>query len=130
MPVRKSTVIGDALTKMAAPLVRHLTILECGKLALAESAKAERDSQTEASCGASDAADAILRLLGDPNPIELAKFGRLEGVRLKRKLFRPLRGVSATPLQEAVYLAGLRTAEIQMRRLHDSNELHPDVYGG
>jgi hypothetical protein len=130
MPIRKSTIIGDTLNKMAAPLVRHLTILECGKWALAEAAKAEETCQTEASCGASDAAEAILGLLGDPEPIELARMGRLEGVRLKRKLFCPLRGVSMTPLQEAVYRAGLWTAEIQMRRLHDSNELHPDVYRG
>jgi hypothetical protein len=129
MPVRKSTIIGDALDQMAAPLVRHLTILQCGKMALAEAVRAEDSNQREASCGASDAADSVLGLLGDPDPIELVRMGRLEGVRLKRKLFRPLRGVPLTPLQDAVYRAGLHTAEIQMRRLCDSDKLHPEVYG-
>jgi hypothetical protein len=122
MPVRKSTVIGDTLDKLASPLVRHLTILECGKQALAVASKNGQAGQTDASCGASDAAEAILGLLCD-DPVELARIGRMDGIRLKRKLFRPVRGVSMTPLQDAVYRAGLHTAEFQMRWLFDSKDL-------
>ena len=128
MPVRKSTFIGDTLNKMASPLIRHLTILQCAKLALVEAAKAIDANQTEAWCGADDSFTAILELLGDSDPVELTKH-RPEGVRLKKRLFHPLTGISMTPWQDAVYRAGLRTAEIQMRRLYDSTERYPEVYG-
>jgi hypothetical protein len=52
-------------------------------------------------------------------PVDLKRCGRLDGIFLKRSLFRPLKA-NLTPLESLVYQAALNTAEIQMRRLHDS----------
>ena len=127
MSLRRSTVILDTLDKMPAPAIRHLTILQCGKLALNISRKNADQHQQEASCGAEDAATNILQQLGEPTEMfrYQVKDGRsLDGVRLKRTLFRPIRGISMTPWQCAVYRAGLHTAEILMRRLSDSDLIY------
>jgi hypothetical protein len=104
---------------MPAPVVRHLAYLQCGKLALSEAVF--ENSGDDAWCGAHDVAMSILgQVVKDP--VELKRCGRFDGIFLKKSLFRPLKA-SLTPLEALVYQAALTTAEIQMRRLHDSKEL-------
>jgi len=114
MSVGRSTEIQTTLDKMPGAAIRHLTVLQCAKIAMVERDKAFDDAW----CGAQDAGTSILKQLGT-EPVELCN--GMQGVRLKKALFRPLRGVSLTPWQLAVYRAGLRMAEIQLRWLHDSN---------
>jgi hypothetical protein len=118
MSLKRGTLIGDTLARMPAPVVRHLTILQCGKVALSNAIF--KNSGDDAWCGASDSAMGILGLIVD-NPVELKGCGRMEGIFLKRALFKPQKA-SLTPWEFTVYQAALNTAEIQMRRLHDSEE--------
>jgi hypothetical protein len=119
MSLQRGNLIGDTLDRLPAPVVRHLTRLQDGKLAL--SSAICKDSGDDAWCGASDAAMDILgQVVKDP--VELKRCGRLDGIFLKKSLFRPLKA-SLTPWEALVYQAALNTAEIQMRRLHDSKEL-------
>jgi hypothetical protein len=119
MPIRRGTLIGDILDRLPAPVVRHLTHLQDGKLALTSAIF--KNSGEDAWIGASDAAMDILgQVVSDP--VEFKKCGRMDGVFLKKALFRPLKA-NLTPLESLVYQAALNTAEIQMRRLHDSKEL-------
>jgi len=129
MPVRKSSenTLGKILEGLPSAATRHLIILQCGKYALAEAAKAEDANQPEAASGANDAAMAVLLQLGE-DPVELKRFGRLEGVRLKTSLFKPLKGLDLGPREQMVYQAALDTAEVQMRRLYDSNYRYPEVF--
>jgi len=119
MSLQRGNLIGDTLARMPAPVVRHLTILQCGKIALSKAVF--KNSGDDAWCGADDAAKGILGLIIDP-PVDLKRCGRLDGVFLKKTLFRP-RKATLTPWEALVYQAALNTAEIQMRRLHDSKEL-------
>jgi len=129
MPVRKSheNTLGKILEKLPASATKHLTILQCGKYALYESYKANQFSQVEAACGADDAAMAILSQL-EKDPVELKKFGHIEGVRLKKSLFRPIQNFPLGPKERMVYQAALTTAEVQMRKLFDSNQKYPEVF--
>ena len=119
MSLKRGTLIGDTLARMPAPVVRHLTILQCGKIAL--SGAIFNNSGDDSWCGASDASMGILGLIID-NPIELKRCGRMDGIFLKKALFKPNKA-SLSPWESTVYQAALNTAEIQMRRLHDSKEL-------
>jgi hypothetical protein len=104
---------------MPAPVVRHLAYLQCGKIALSEAIF--QNSGDDAWCGAHDAAMGILGQVVK-EPVELKRCGRMDGVFLKRSLFRQLK-TTLTPWEAQVYQAALNTAEIQMRRLHDSKTL-------
>ena len=119
MSLQRGTLIGDTLARMPAPVVRHLTILQCGKIALSEAIF--KNSGDDAWCGASDAAMGILSQLVN-EPVELRRCGRMDGIFLKKVLFKP-RKVPLSPWEATVYQAALNTAEIQMRELHDSKEL-------
>lgn len=119
MSLKRGTLIGDTLDRMPAPVVRHLAYLQCGKIALSKAVF--KNSGDDSWCGADDVAQGILGLIIDP-PGELKRCGRLDGVFLKRALFRP-RKVLLTPWEATVYQAALNTAEIQMRELYDSKEL-------
>ena len=119
MSLQRGTLIGDTLARMPAPVVRHLTILQCGKIALSE--EIFKNSGDDAWCGASDAAMGILSQLVN-EPVELRRCGRMDGIFLKKVLFKP-RKVPLSPWEATVYQAALNTAEIQMRELHDSKEL-------
>jgi hypothetical protein len=119
MSLKRGTLIGDTLARMPAPVVRHLTILQCGKIALSEAIF--KNSGDDAWCGASDAAMGILGLIIE-DPVELRGCGRLDGIFLKKYLFKPQKA-PLSPWEATVYQAALNTAEIQMRRLHDSKEL-------
>jgi hypothetical protein len=101
---------------MPAPVVRHLTILQCGKVALSEAIF--KNSGDDAWCGASDVAMGILGLIIE-DPVELKRCGRMDGIFLKKALFKPKK-IPLSPWEATVYQAALNTAEIQMRRLHDS----------
>jgi hypothetical protein len=119
MSLQRGTLIGDTLDRLPAPVVRHLTRLQDGKLAL--SLAIFKNSGDDGWVGASDAAMDILGQVVEV-PVEFKRCGRMEGVFLKKSLFRPLKA-NLTPLESLVYQAALNTAEIQMRRLHDSKEL-------
>lgn len=119
MSLQRGTLIGDTLDRLPAPVVRHLAYLQCGKIALSEAVF--QNSGDDAWCGAHDSAMGILGQLVK-EPAELRRCGRLDGIFLKKALFRPL-NASLTPLESFVYQAALNTAEIQMRRLHDSKKL-------
>jgi len=119
MSIQRGNLIGDTLDQMPAPVVRHLAYLQCGKLALSEAVF--ENSGDDAWCGAHDVAMSILGQMVK-EPVELRRCGRMDGVFLKDSLFRP-REATLTPLESLVYQAALNTAEIQMRRLHDSKEL-------
>ena len=119
MSLQRGTLIGETLDRMPAPVARHLTYLQCGKIALSEAIFL--NSADDAWCGAHDAAMGILGQVVK-EPVELRRCGRLDGVFLKRALFRP-RKANLTPWEALVYQAALNTAEIQMRQLHDSKEL-------
>lgn len=119
MSIRRGILIGDTLDRLPAPVVRHLTRLQDGKLAL--SSAIFKNSGDDGWCGALDAAMDILGQVVS-EPVEFKRCGRMDGVFLKKSLFRPLKAI-LTPLESLVYQAALNTAEIQMRRLHDSKEL-------
>jgi hypothetical protein len=119
MSLQRGTLIGDTLDRLPAPVVRHLTRLQDGKVAL--SSAIFKNSGDDAWSGAHDVAMGILSQVVN-EPVELKRLGRLDGVFLKKSLFRPLKA-TLTPLESLVYQAALNTAEIQMRRLHDSKEL-------
>jgi hypothetical protein len=119
MSFKRGSLIGDTLAQMPAPVVRHLTILQCGKLALSKAIF--KNSGDDAWVGASDSAMGILGLIIE-NPVELKRCGRMDGIFLKRALFKPHKA-PLNPWEATVYQSALNTAEIQMRRLHDSKEL-------
>ena len=119
MSIQRGNLIGDTLDRLPAPVVRHLTRLQDGKLAL--SSAICKDSGDDAWCGASDAAMDILGQVIEV-PVEFKRCGRMTGVFLKKSLFRPLKS-TMSPWEARVYQAALDTAEIQMRLLHDSKEL-------
>ena len=118
MSLKRGTLIGDTLDRMPAPVVRHLTILQCGKVALSEALF--KNSGDDAWCGASDVAMGILGLIIE-DPVELKRCGRMDGIFLKKALFKPKK-IPLSPWEATVYQAALNTAEIHMRRLHDSKE--------
>ena len=62
---------------MPASVVRHLTILQCGKVAL--SGAICKDSGDDAWCGAADAAMGILSLIIE-DPVELKRCARFDGI--------------------------------------------------
>jgi hypothetical protein len=119
MSLRRDNLIGDILDRLPAPVVRHLTRLQDGKVAL--SSAIFKNSGDDGWVGASDAAMDILSQVVEV-PVEFKRCGRMDGVFLKKALFRLLKA-NLTPLESLVYQAALNTAEIQMRRLHDSKEL-------
>lgn len=119
MSIRRGTLIGDTLDRLPAPVMRHLTHLQDGKLALSKAIF--QNSGDDAWCGADDVARGILSQVVE-EPTELRRCGRLDGVFLKKSLFRP-RKATLTPWEALVYQAALNTAEIQMRRLYDSETL-------
>jgi hypothetical protein len=104
------------MDRLPAPVVRHLTHLQDGKIALSQAIF--KNSGEDGWVGASDAAMLILEQV-IPEPVEFKRCGRMNGVFLEKSLFRPLE-ITLTPLESLVYQAALNTAEIQMRRLHDS----------
>lgn len=116
MSFQQGTLIGETLDRLPAPVVRHLTHLQDGKLALSQAIF--KNSGDDGWVGASDAAMLILEQV-IPEPTELRRCGTLDGIFLTPALFKPLE-VQLTPLESLVYQAALNTAEIQMRRLHDS----------
>jgi hypothetical protein len=119
MSLQRGNLIGDTLDGLPAPVVRHLTRLQDGKVALSQAVF--QNSGDDSWCGAHDVAMSILgQVVTEPD--ELKKCGRLDGVFLKKTLFKP-RKATLTPWEALVYQAALNTAEIQMRRLHDSKEL-------
>jgi len=119
MSLQRGTLIGDTLDRMPAPVVRHLAYLQCGKIALSKAVF--KNSGDDAWCGADDVAMGILGQVVT-EPVELKRCGRLDGVFLKKSLFRP-RKATLTPWESTVYQAALNTAEIQMRQFYDSKTL-------
>jgi hypothetical protein len=112
--------------------MQHLATLWAAKAILADVAQNKGKYCDDGEIGAGEAADVVLGLL-EPEPNELVKIqtkdGRsMDGIQLKRKLFRPRTGISLTPWQDRVYRAALTTAEIQLRRMYDSVEAYPDVF--
>jgi hypothetical protein len=117
MSLKQGTLLGDTLDKIPAPVARHLAYLQCGKIAL--SGAVFQNSGDDSWCGAHDVAMGILSQVVD-QPEELRKVGRFDGIFLNDNLFKP-QSADLSPWEAMVYQAALNTAEIQMRRLHDSD---------
>ena len=116
MPIKQGTLLGDTLDKMPASVVKHLAYLQCAKLALFRGVF--KNSGDDSCYGAQQVADDILsQLVSDP--VELKRRGRMDGVFLKKALFKPEKAI-LSPWESLVYQAALHTAEIQMRGLHDT----------
>jgi hypothetical protein len=124
--------IEKTLNTIPAPVMRHLTILWSAKEILADILLHRGNYDADSETGAGMAFDAVLRQI-QAETAELVKLrthdGRTQdGMRLKRSLFRPLKGISLTPWQARVYQAALHTAELQLRRLHDSSYVFPEHF--
>lgn len=117
MSIKQGTLLGDTLDRMPARVARHLAYLQCGKIAL--TGAVFQNSGDDSWCGAHDAALGILSQVVD-QPEELRKIGRFDGIFLSDSLFKP-QDANLSPWESMVYQAALNTAEIQMRRLHDSD---------
>jgi hypothetical protein len=116
MLIKQGNLIGDVLDKMPVSVTRHLTYLQCGKLALSKAIF--KNSGDDAWCGANDVAMEILYQITD-HPTKMNK--SLDKIFLSKSLFEPQK-VTLDPFKSMVYQAALNTAEIQMRRLYDSDQ--------
>ena len=122
-----SSVIGKTLTNLPGAAMHHLTVLWSAKVILADVATCPGHYCDDGRIGADTAAHVVLEQLAE-DPIELCKVHRkdgsaLDGVRLKKALFVPKRGISLTPWQMRVYRSALQTAELQLRHFCDSKDL-------
>jgi hypothetical protein len=122
-----SSVIGKTLNNLPGAAMHHLTVLWSAKAILADVATCPGHYCDDGRMGADSAAHVVLgQLVVDP--LELCKVtypgGRLmDGVKLKKALFVPVRGVRLNSWQMQVYKAALHTAEIQLRGLCDTANL-------
>jgi len=119
--------IGETLNSLPGAAMHHLTILWSAKAIQVDLEKNPGHYCDDGRIGADSASDVVLSQLVDP-PTELCKVHRkdgsaLDGVRLKKALFVPKRGISLTPWQMRVYRSALQTAELQLRHFCDSKDL-------